>query len=362
MPANLTMAKAFVDLSLRGFDVAMVQTKKFVGDLQTATKPVGNLFIPAQAAIAGFVAAASPQAFNTLTGSLKILAASIGQAFIPYVIKASYEIQLLADRISNMSPELKKQILHWVEVGIAISGGLFVLNKILPLLNAVGSSFGFIVKHPLAAAILAAAAAFGYLLVKMHGVTAELDKLIEAQDRIGKGQITEEDIMKSPVAAEIMKIEDPKKRLKAAYEASKKISKDIMSAPDTTGALDQLDRATGGTTANSIDSGKNLLMRDFALLTKIIEDAKSGKKTEVTKSPEKKPFDFALAGPGVGSGGAGGFSSMESVWAKMAGAAVAGDDIQRKLLDQSMIGNQTAREVAASCAQTSLLLGMMFHP
>ena len=89
-----------------------------------------------------FVAAASPVAIDTFTGSVKILSASIGQALLEPIALVSIKIQQLAEAFRNLDPHVKQQIGQWALWGTAISGGAMLLGRLtgvvtglLPLLR-----------------------------------------------------------------------------------------------------------------------------------------------------------------------------------------------------------------------------------
>src|SRR5205085_2518469 len=140
----------------------------------------------------GFVAAASPDAIHTLTGSIALLTGEIGAMFLPVIAKASGWIQQARHYIAGLSDETKKSIVWWTLLGLGISGTDFAIAKVvavgkmlyewlqaLPYLVAkVAAGFSFLIAHPMVAGVLALAAAVGYLAYQMNKSSRETDAML----------------------------------------------------------------------------------------------------------------------------------------------------------------------------------------
>lgn len=106
---------------------------------------LGNMpligFGAATASIGGLAAAASPMLWGTLTSSFTLLAATIGQMFIPYIIEAARWIQTAARWFRELDPEVKTNIAGWVIAGVAATGFIVVLSRMLGVVLMLGSAF-----------------------------------------------------------------------------------------------------------------------------------------------------------------------------------------------------------------------------
>src|ERR1043166_4457805 len=104
------------------------QAKKRFQDFLHSMK-VG--FVASTGAIAGFTAAASPAIFDTLTGSVRLLAVQIGQAFLPYMLKASAAAQRAANWFRNLSDATKDNIAIGALAVAGLTGTVVVLTEMV---------------------------------------------------------------------------------------------------------------------------------------------------------------------------------------------------------------------------------------
>ena len=220
MPANLNLATAFVQLALKGAPAVVSGLNNIRKSVVSTLSPLNNEFGRVQSSIMGFVAAASPQAMNTFAGSAKLLSAVIGQALIPYVMKAAGWIQKMADYIKNMNPETKEQIASWVSYGAAVMGAVVVFTK----LNDV---FGLIVKHPIAAVFLAVSAAILKVNADMDKMIGKMNESIETMQRMKKGVYTEAEYKRSAAAAVEGEGGTVEEQLKRAQEVRDRLTKEV---------------------------------------------------------------------------------------------------------------------------------------
>jgi hypothetical protein len=113
-----------------------------LGAAQGALTSFASVVGLAVGAIAGFVAAASPEAMETFTGSLKLLAGQIGVALVPVLTTFSYALQMLREIIKPISAGLGKML-------EALAGPLLdamsaVADVVMPLAEAFGELLGAI--------------------------------------------------------------------------------------------------------------------------------------------------------------------------------------------------------------------------
>jgi len=360
MAANMTLAKAFVEVSFKGMDTAT----RGIADL-------ANAFTPAKNAALGFAQAASPQAFNTFQGSLRILSATIGQAFIPQVIQASKWIQDLARYIANIDPETKKQIGTWVGYGVAVAGAVYAFTQLTRIWDVIA-------KHPVAATFLAVSAAIMKVNADMDKMIAKMNESVETMQRMKAGVYTEKEFAGS--AANAIASDNtlsPEEKLALAQKTKAKLEEEAKA--QARAGINQ------GNIAATADYGKGLLgltnntneqqasiqakMKEIGMLEDFINKSKQGKDVKFTdpkdiaKSKGGGVNDMLLAGATSGmGGGSGSMTSLESAFSQTAQAALAADEIQQKLLQLAAEGNQTARETATNTQRMSDVLKRMTLP
>jgi hypothetical protein len=131
--AGDTLGARFKD----AFTRAGAAASNFVAQVRQVGERAQIAFAAGTAAITGFVAAASPDALNTLTGSFKILAAEIGRAFVPYVIRAAYAVQEAARRFRSLSGDQKESIAQWLLWGTAAAGALVIGGRLITVFTAL---------------------------------------------------------------------------------------------------------------------------------------------------------------------------------------------------------------------------------
>jgi hypothetical protein len=168
MAGEFTLVKAFVEMSTKGQKEALAalskvheagakttkQSKEMASHWDEAKKSMAGFhsvaafgFAAATASITGFVAAASPMHFNTLTGSVKLLSVAIGQSFVPYIEKASEFIQDVANYIHDeMDPALKSQIASWIMWGTAGMGAVVVGGRLIAMYRLINAPVAAVVR------------------------------------------------------------------------------------------------------------------------------------------------------------------------------------------------------------------------
>lgn len=145
------------------------QNSELIDALKDFQRSTTIAFAAATAAAAGFVQAASPTHWATLTGSIGLLAGSIGELFLPAVEKAIDFIQDLDEWFRNLDPATKEQIATWALWGGAILAVVVIGPRLVGLLRLV---LGFLA--PLNAAVVMAAGGFTGLGTSIRGATSAM--------------------------------------------------------------------------------------------------------------------------------------------------------------------------------------------
>lgn len=141
----------------------------------------GVAFGSGMAAMTGLAAAASPETFQTFTGSIRLLAASVGTAFTPVLIEASRWLQRAAFWFQSLDPEMVKSVGKWIGIGTAIAGVVFVGGKLI----AVGASV-LTVLVSLGSGAVALAGRIGLITSSATAAAGALQRL-QAQQATGGG-------------------------------------------------------------------------------------------------------------------------------------------------------------------------------
>lgn len=364
MAVNLSLAKAFVELSLKGSAAVISGVNEIRSRVMGALAPLGNAFTPAQQGMLNFAAAASPQAFNTFQGSMRILAATIGKEFVPYVIEASRWIQRTANYIRDMDPETKKQIVSWAATAVAVMGAV----KAFGMLNDM---FSLIAKHPVAAAFLVIAAAVMKVNQAMNQMQESMNKSIDTMERMKKGTYTEGEYKRSAAAAietddsmtEEQKLAKAKETLAKVKAEGRAMSKEGKNRDALSSTMDAgLGMAGFGNNKNNelqYSIGKRMneagMLEDYI---KRLETNKGGPKFTKPEDINKPQKDLLLAGAGIGGGG-GQSTSLENAFMQTSQNALAADDIQQKIMQLQQEGNAAAQKSAMANERTANTLESM---
>ena len=158
------------------FGANLISLKDKIGDFSRSSA-IG--LAAATAGIAGLVAAASPETFQTFTGSIHLLSASVGQIFVPMMINVSGWLQRVAFWFHGLSGETKSNIASlalWGVGGLAAvaAGGLLIRTLAAVSIGMYSTTFATamqsLANHGLAGSFNVAAAAAGRLLTILAGV------------------------------------------------------------------------------------------------------------------------------------------------------------------------------------------------
>lgn len=366
MPANLRLATAFVDLTLKGATAVVAGLNNIRKSVVSTLQPLNDNFASAQSQLMGFVAAASPQAMNTFAGSSRLLSAVLGNALIPHIMKASGYIQQLAQYIKNMDPDTKQQIASWVSYGVAVMGAVVVFTK----LNSV---FGMILQHPIAATFLAVSAAILKVNADMDKMIEKMNEAVGVMQRMKKGIYTEAEYKQSAAAAieagegsnedKLKQAEAIRARLTAEVKAQSKEGIDQGSLGATTDYVKGMFGLTNKT--DELQTSIQQKLKEAGMIDDLIDRLKKGKKATFTN---KEDIDknrggglasgFASAGSGMG----GQTTSLEGAFMANAQAALAQDELQQKLLQAQLDGNLEAQKAAVNTERAATALERMQLP
>lgn len=367
MAANLKLATAFVDLSLKGMSAVMTGLNTMRNKLQGWVGPLADNFQSAQSAVLGFVGAASPQAMNTFTGSVRLVSAVIGTALVPHIIEASRWIQKMAQYIRDMSPETKQQIADWIKWGVVVMGAVYAFTKLNSIISMV-------VAHPLAATFLAVAAAIMKVNADMDKMISKMNEAVDVMKRMKEGVYTEGEYKRSAAAAiEEDESLSPEEKMKQA-----KAARDRLTAEVKAQSKEGINRGMFGSTldyglgsigitnkTDELQQSVQQKLKEAGMLDNLIKRLGSGEKAKFTAAADinkgKGNDGLLMAGAGVGGGG-GGAMSLESAFMANAQAALAQDEISQKILQAQLEGNDVARKAAASQEQTAQSLKRMQQP
>lgn len=100
-------------------------TKNKKSSMASDFNDLSNSALAATTSMIGMTAIANPSVFSTFTGSIKLLVAEIGTAFVPMVREMAYKIQDLTDWFGSFSDETKRTI-GIVGLGVAAFAGLSI--------------------------------------------------------------------------------------------------------------------------------------------------------------------------------------------------------------------------------------------
>lgn len=367
MPANLNMATAFIQLSLKGGAAVIAGMNNMRKSIASSLAPLSDNFKQLEASALGFVSAASPQAIRTLQGSATLLSATIGTALVPQIIAASKWIQQLANYIREMNPETKQSIANWVGYAAAVMGAVYVFTK----LNSI---FSMIVANPVAATFLAISAAILKVTADTDRMISKMNETVEVMDRMKKGKYTEKEYKSSAAAAIEGGGGTPEEQLKKAQAVRDRLAADVKAKSNHYANRDVLytlrDRAKGAMgQRNQLEEDQYSVeqkLKEAGMLDDLIgrlQNKKGGPKFTAKEDLQKGGSGVTLAGAGVGgSGGGGGATSLENAFMQSAQASLAADDIQQKILQAQLEGNVATQKTAQAMERVADATERQQHP
>lgn len=155
-PSSAPVKKVVAATTSKGSGVSWSQK------LQEASQQVIKTFLGISAAGQGLMQAASPDTWDTFTGSIKLLAATIGGTLIPFFLQLSAGIQELAMTVYGASDGHKKALGTILAWALGITGALAAVVAVTAMLGTILSPLGLFV-----AAVGAATYALTLLTDKM---------------------------------------------------------------------------------------------------------------------------------------------------------------------------------------------------
>ncbi len=263
---SFSLASAYVELKLRGNLAAQIKQqqsstvvatnaavnaasnaaaattvktwKTKIGEIGKLLKSISTEakigFAAGTGGILGSVAAASPESFNTFTGSMKLAAGAIGMIFIPALTEVSRWLQNAANYIRGLSDESKALIAKWSILGLEILGSIIVIKKVAEVmggLHSVMTTFGLSAYSASLSVSLMGAAALvvAYQMYKTMKYLGWLAKMESDAAQIPLGILKPED-MQSAVIKKINEGKTPEERMDIATTERDKQLKELTRA------------------------------------------------------------------------------------------------------------------------------------
>jgi hypothetical protein len=191
---------------LEGFGT---KVEKF-GEISSIVFKQGGAFLGTAAA------ASSPDAYATLSGSFKLLAAQVGRSLMPAMVKVSYAVQNTAHWFGQLSESTRSTVGNVAMLGVGIAGVMTVIPGMIRAFSTLGIGTGV---------GLAGAAAVGYGAYKAIKI-GEASDVMEAaghEKPLTKGEINT--ILESDESAELANMSPEQRK-----EHIKKRRKDLTAA------------------------------------------------------------------------------------------------------------------------------------
>ena len=310
-----------------------------------AMKPLGDMatkvFAAGTAAILGMSAAASPQAFNTLTGSFRLLSMEIGNSFTPYILRASLAIQQAARWVRGLNKETTDSIVKWFVWGTAIAGVVMILPKLVAGLAAVVSVgktlatlFTLLAANPLVLAIsLISAALFGMAIAAKTAVDA-ISELANQGSKEVLGGVTRKEFEEDPL---FQRVQAMRKAGKDQKEILEEINK------ETNQRFEQMRRSEAKveqfSTLEKLFNGDDFQVANDRLkkstksfeVSRAIREETRGTKFQGAKSGN----ELALAGPQGGQANTG-FESFANTYKRIQQTLIGEGDLDREMKRRAM--------------------------
>jgi hypothetical protein len=139
------------------------------GQMTSGMGRVGAMGVAAGAGAVGLASSASPQAADTLSGSIKLTSAIIGKDFLPILAELAFTIQDLGQWWKGLDDGLKKNIVTTTKM-VATAGAAGVA------IAGIGAALSMLARHPLALAGMAA----GAVLYKWWDQRQNQDAMLQA--------------------------------------------------------------------------------------------------------------------------------------------------------------------------------------
>lgn len=333
--------------------------EKFQSSMSGMTNLASSVFAMGQKAIMDFGGAASPDAINTFTGSMRLLSMEIGRAFIPYLVRASYYIQQARQWVRGLSQEQKDNIARWVATGTAIAGAVLIIPKLVAafsmLAAAAQSAFvamAFLAANPFAAALLAiaaaalaTAAAIGLIYYRTEQLKNSAKGANQKISDINQGEISKEQYESSDDYKYVFGTKDKKEQKRRAGELQEKYAGQSAAAGEENAAKSNFQR---GKDALSGSQGDLQARREAAEIGRAMADKLSG---HVATGKTKLGGQMTGAGAGGNTGMVQsmqafqvGYSGIDQVRQQAQVKALEMDAMKSEELKATLDGNELTRQ------------------
>jgi hypothetical protein len=303
---------AFIDLSYKGYESiksGMGQIKSWAKDTSDSFDKMASKATGAFASLSGTILAttrnASPQVFDLFTGSLKALSIVVGATLAPILVQFTGYIMEAISWWSNLDSGTKSLIVSFAKWGTIITGGIVVLNTLNSVFGGFTSAcIKFAIANPLAAALLVVVGVVTLLMSKMDELNNKTLENIKNVDRLKSGDVNKNDMKKSWVGKDLMAIEDPAERAKAAQAIIDKETKRMNEATGrvtTKGSfglgLSRIGQGLGiNTDTAELDKVQQDAGNNIGIATAIRDKAKQGKSLDVKDACERQSKSAARSG------------------------------------------------------------------
>lgn len=121
---------------------AVDKQQKSIETFRAIQQHAAVAFAGGSAGLMGLAAAGSPQAYDTFTQSLQLLATTVGGSLVPYLMKLAYWFQDAAEWVRNLSQETKDGIAKWAVYGVAAAGVTAAGMKLISMLRSAWAVIG----------------------------------------------------------------------------------------------------------------------------------------------------------------------------------------------------------------------------
>lgn len=133
-------------------------------DLQLAINSATSIFNAGWSQMKSLVSSSDFTTFDTLTGSFRLLSATIGAEFAPYIDMVSLKLQQLAKWFKGLDQGTKDWMAKMVVIGVGSMGVVAAIGKITVAVRGLGVAMTMLAAHPAIAALMAIGAIGGLVI------------------------------------------------------------------------------------------------------------------------------------------------------------------------------------------------------
>lgn len=321
-----------------------------VGDMgkrfQQRMQQFGTVGMGVGASAIGAASVASPLAADTLTGSFKLLTASIGRDFVPLVKDLSYTLQMAAEKWRNLDGAVKENIVSMVKMTAVAGTAALAVSGIMKALS-------FLAANPLvlAGAGVGLAAAAGE-----NRLERQRTQVQEVKDAINATSEKEAATGWQRSNLEAMKPEDAKRESIALFEAKRQeYNKAVMQHTESSTGFRGLANSFKGNTEEE-DALKKVLItgREFAEARINAKKFAGIDMPGGEQSADKKPNML------MGATGPSSYSSLNDFYRSMNLETTSGSQLEAKIKQEQIQADmefrnaslQTLKEIAANTGKS----------